>query len=31
MLMEDFLKQGDELLADLLLQGFGEAPPEPSG
>jgi hypothetical protein len=31
MLMEDFLKQGDELLADLLLQGFGEAAPEASG
>ena len=31
MLMEDFLEQGDELLDDLLLQGFGESLPEFSG
>jgi len=29
--MKDFLEQGDELLDDLLLQGFGEALPELSG
>jgi hypothetical protein len=26
--MEDFLEQGSELLDDLLLQSFGESPPE---
>jgi hypothetical protein len=26
--MEDFLEQGGELLDDLLLQGFGESPPD---
>jgi hypothetical protein len=29
--MEDFLEQGGEFLDDLLLQGFGESVPEPSG